>query len=155
VEVAVLRYSSVIRAWSGAEPGLVGNALKAFVDGASRGGTSVVDEPRFIWQGIEEFVDARDCAEVTIKAAFAPKLGQRIYNIVGPGAYTTEQFADTVRRTFPGGKVEIRAKTAVGIGGSPVRHVRLDGAAAARDLGYTRPRSLSDSLLHYSELSRR
>lgn len=155
VETAVLRYSSVIRAWNGAEPGLVGNALKAFVDGASRGGTSVIDEPRFIWQGVEEFVDARDCAEVTIKALTVPKLRQRIYNIVGPGAYTTAEFAETVRRTFPKGKVEVRAKTDLGIGGSPIRHVRLDGAAAARDLGYTKPRSLSDSLAHYSELSRK
>jgi UDP-glucose 4-epimerase len=155
VETAVLRYSSVIRAWNGAEPGLVGNALKAFVDAPSRGEKAVIDEPRFIWRGVEEFVDARDCAEVTIRALFAPKLSQRIYNIVGPGAYTTEEFADIVRRAFPGGQVEIRAKTDLGIGGSPVRYVRLDGSAAARDLGYTRPRELSDSLLHYSKLSRR
>jgi UDP-glucose 4-epimerase len=153
LDVVVLRYSSVIRAWSGADPGLVGRVLRAFVDQPASGHRAVIDDPTLIWDGVEEFVDARDCARVTLSALRARRLPQRVYNIVGPGAYTTSEFADLVRQAFPQGSLEIRATTRRGIGGGPVRHARLDGSAAARDLGYQAAYQLGDSLRHYARLS--
>jgi UDP-glucose 4-epimerase len=154
VDAVVLRYSSVIRDWSAKDPGLVGAMLRAFVDPPARGERAVIENPDWVWTGLEEFVDARDCADVTIAALLAEHLPQRVYNIGGAGAYQLSEFADIVRHTFPKGEVEISASSKVGLGGAPVRNVRLDMSAAARDFGYRPKYDLSASLTHFSEVAR-
>lgn len=154
VDAVVLRYSSVIRDWSAEDPGLVGAMLRAFADPPARGERAVIENPDWVWTGLEEFVDARDCADVTIAALLAERLPQRVYNIGGAGAYQLTEFTDIVRRTFPKGEVEVRASSKVGLGGATVRNVRLDMSAAARDFGYRPKYNLSSSLLHFSKIVR-
>jgi len=154
VDAVVLRYSSVIRDWSAPDPGLVGAMLRAFVDPPARGERAIIENPDWVWAGLEEFVDARDCAQVTIAALLAEHLPQRVYNIGGAGAYLLSEFADTVRHTFQNGDVEVRANSKVGLGGAPVRNVRLDMSAAARDFDYRPKYDLSASLLHFSGVAR-
>lgn len=153
LDVVVVRYGAVLGAWSGPNAGTISAMVQAYLGAAAQGRPAVIDNPAHVWAGVEEFVDARDCAAGTVAALDAKTLRQRIYHISCDRAYTLEEFVASVRRVYPALKVDIRAKTGGGIAGLPyARRAPSDISAARRDLGYAPRYSLDDSLRYFARL---
>lgn len=149
VDAVVIRYGKVLGAWPEGNVGEISSMLQGYLGSAAQGKTVVVDDPTWLWEGLDGFVDARDCAAANADALLAEKLTQRVYYSNGADLYTYEQFLEVLRRIYPDLKIEIRAKAATRGQDAP-----FDLSAATRDFGY-RPRyKLEDTLRYLSVIVR-
>lgn len=151
VSTVSLRYAAVISAWSGPGTSVPGRVLSSLAGPASRGEVSVVDDPYVVWQGGEEFIDARDCAHANVAALDAPDPRQGVYNIGLGRLCSFADFEDAVRLLYPGLCVEIRQAPTGGFAGFPhVRRAASDIGAAARELNWRPIHSLPDSVAQFA-----
>lgn len=156
VDLVVLRYGAVLGAWAGDNAGLVSRMLSQLIEAGRNCREAVVRDPALSWAGIEEFVDARDCASGTLAALDRGAGSQHVYTLSDDRGWTLEQFTDAVRQVFPGLQVRHEARASGGFAGFPlVRRTTSDIGAAARELGW-RPRySLGESIRHIAEAQSR
>ena len=153
IDVGVVRYAAVLGAWSGPNVGIISRLLKSLLEPASRGQTAVIDDPNQVWEGIEEFVDARDCAVGSIGALDAPALPSRVYHLTNPTGYTFEQFIETVKVIYPQLRVDQQVRAQGGLANFPwPRSALSDITAAQLDFGYKPTYSLHQSLEYFGGL---
>lgn len=143
VDGVVVRYGRVLGAFSGENAGEISSLVHGYLGPAAQGKPVIVEDPTWIWEGREGFVDARDCAAGTVGALFAEHLTQRVYTTHSEYLVTYEEFIATLRRIYPDLRVEVRAKPGRGGQSAP-----YDLSAARRDLGY-RPRYDLEASLRY------
>jgi UDP-glucose 4-epimerase len=137
VDVVMLRYAAVLGRETGAPSSVPGRLLAHLVAAAREGREAVIDDPFMAWDGVEEFVDARDCARANLAALEAASPMQRVYNIAPGQAVTLAEFAACVARVHPGLRVRLPAPDGRGFAGFP--HLRpgpSDVTAAAREMGF-------------------
>lgn len=145
-DVVVLRYAAVLGHWGGSSA-LPTQAVLALVRPALRGEAAHAVDPSHAWAGIEEFVDARDCADAALAALRAPRPPQVVYNIAHPAPVTRADLVAAVRRRFPEMEVSDGIEVATGFAGYRApRPAIADVSAAARDLGFHAARTLRDSV---------
>lgn len=153
IGVVVLRYAAVIGAWSGPGTSVPGKVLASLVAPARRGETAVIDDPFTVWQGGEEFIDARDCAAANVAALDALSPVQGVYNIGAGVLNSFDDFVGAVRHLYPAATVRLDVVPAGGFAGFPhVRGAPSDISAAARELGWTPQYSLEASVAHFAPL---
>lgn len=151
IDAVAVRYAAVLSAWIGPNRTLPGIMLRSLLESAIAGKTAVVDNPMLVWDGGEEFVDARDCAASNVAALEAPDPVQRVYNI---GTGTMQSFHDIIaeiRKLYPDFKVEIKVESKGGMGG--FKHVRPapgDTSLAEKEIGFRARYSLGDSIRHFA-----
>ncbi len=143
VDAVAVRYGRVVGAFAGENLGEISSMLQGYLGPASRGETVVVEDPTWIWGGLDNFVDARDCATGTVAALFSENLKQRIYYVNNDKMLTYEDFLTVLRKLYPGLKVDIRTKPA-----HQGRPAPVDLSAATRDFGY-RPQYDFEASLRY------
>jgi nucleoside-diphosphate-sugar epimerase len=154
VDVGVVRCAAVLGAWSGPNAGLMSRLVTSLLGAASRGETAFIDDRSQVWEGVEEFIDARDCAAGAVAALFAPALTSRVYHLTNPTGYTFDQFVEAVKAICPRLRVQKRVTTQGGLAGFPWARTALsDISAARRELGYSPTYSLHQSLEHIASLS--
>ena len=153
VSVAALRYAGVISAWSGPGTSVPAKVLSSLLEPARRGATAVLDDSYTLWNGGEEFIDARDRARANVAALDAKAPAQAVYH-VGLGCLSTfDQFVDAVRSLYPALLVEKACAPVGGFAGFPhVREAASDISAAAHELGWTPAYSLEQSVRHFAPL---
>jgi len=153
VGVAILRYAAVISAWSGPGTSVPGRVLSALLGPARRGETAVMDDPYTVWNGGEEFIDARDCASANVAALDATDPLQGVYNI-GLGTLASfDAFVAAVRALHPALQVRLAVQPAGGFAGfAHVRTAASDISAAARELHWRPAHSLEDAVRHFAPL---
>lgn len=146
VDAVVLRYAAVLGHWGGASA-LPSRAVLALVRPALRGEAVHAKDPLHTWAGIEEFVDARDCADAALAALRAPRPAQVVYNIAHPAPVTRDDLLDAVRRRLPSMELATEIKVQTGFAGYRTpRPVIADVSAAMHDLGFHAKRTLQDSV---------
>lgn len=151
--VVVLRYAAVIGAWSGPGTSVPGKVLTSLVAPARRGTMAVIDDPFTVWQGGEEFIDARDCAAANVAALDASSPEQGVYNIGSGTLNSFDDFVGAVRSLYPAIIVRLDVEPAGGFAGFPhVRRAASDISFAERELGWTPQYSLSASVEHFAPL---
>jgi len=151
--VVALRYAAVISAWSGPGTSVPGKVLASLLLPARRGETAVINDPYTVWNGGEEFVDARDCASANVAALDAVDPTQGIYNVGMGQLFSFDAFVDAVRLCQPNLRVRLDVQPAGGFAGFPhVRSSASDLSAAARELGWAPAYSLADAIAHYAPL---
>ncbi len=150
VDAVALRYAAVLSAWRGPPSSIPARMLDTLLTAGRAGRTAVFDDPVLLWEGIEEFVDARDCAEANIAALDAPPLPkQGVYHVATGESFTMDEFLAEVRKVVPGLAVEFRAQPKGGFAGFPhLRPAAADPAAAAAELGFRTRRSLADTIAY-------
>ncbi len=154
-DAVVVRYGAVLGAWGGANVGLVARLLSELIEPALQGRESVIDDPALLWDGVEEFIDARDCASGTIAALDAAALPAPVYTLSSDRGWTFDQFSEAIREVCPGLRVRCEAAPQGGFARFPlVRHATSDIRAAARDLRWTPQWSLRESIRHVAEVLR-
>ena len=145
-DAVVLRYAAVLGHWGGSSA-LPTQAVLALVRPALRGETAHAVDPLHAWAGIEEFVDARDCADAALAALRAPRPSQVVYNIAHPAPVTRADLVAAVRRRLPNMDLSGEIEVATGFAGYKApRPAIADVSAAARDLGFHAARTLQDSV---------
>jgi len=153
LDVVSLRYAAVISAWSGPGTSVPGKVLSSLLLPARRGEIAVIDDPYTVWNGGEEFIDARDCASANVAALDASRPAQGVYNI-GMGTLSSfDAFVDAVRRSYPALQVRLDVQPAGGFAGFPhVRQAASDISAAARELRWAPAYALPEAITHYAPL---
>ena len=151
VDVVVLRYGAVLGGPLDAPTSVPGRLL-ALLASASRSGARVaIDDPFLAWGGIEEFVDARDCARANLHALDAASPAQRVYNVATGEAVTLREFVDRARQALGRLEVEPGPEPATGFAGFPHRRPAPSSPAAARaELGFECRHALEDSIRHWA-----
>lgn len=155
VDAVALRYAAVLGHWNGAV-GLPTDAVRALVVPALRGEPAVLADPLLTWAGIEEFVDARDCAEAAVAALRAPRPSQIVFNVAHPAPVTHADLVTAVQRHFPDLVVHGGDAHGRGFAGYPTpRPAMSDVAASNRELQFQARRTLQDSVDWIVEVERR
>ncbi len=151
LDVVVLRYAAVLGGSLDTPTSVPGRLLARLVEGARRGETVTLDDPYLAWGGIEEFVDARDCARANVHALDAATPVKRVYNVAPGGAVTLAAFVDGVRRVHPALHVALGPEPATGFAGFPHRRPSASDVEAARQhLGFSCAHDLEDTIRYWS-----
>ncbi len=154
VAAVVLRYAAVLGRWDG-PLALPTEAVRALVVPALRDTPACLADPLLTWAGIEEFVDARDCAAAALAALQAPLPSQVVFNIAHPAPVTHANLVDAVRRRFPHLSVQNECSHDRGFAGYPApRPAMSDVTAAERLLHFRAHRTLQDSVDWIIEVER-
>ena len=143
VDAVAVRYGRVMGAFAGENLGEISSMLQGYLEPASRGETVIVEDPTWIWGGLDNFVDARDCATGTVAALYSDKLTQRVYYVSNDKMLIYEEFLWALRKLYPDLKVDIRTKPA-----HQGRPAPVDLSAATRDFGF-RPQYDFEASLRY------
>ncbi|KVM61976.1 NAD-dependent epimerase/dehydratase family protein [Burkholderia ubonensis] len=151
LSTVVLRYGAVLGTGPEAATSVPGRLLHCLLDAGRRGVPAELDDPVLLWNGREEFVDARDCADANVAALRAAAPTQRTYNIATGAWWTVDEFVDVVRAQFPALRVGAMRLPDGGFAGFPHRRpAPSDVRAARRELGFTAACSLADSVAHFA-----
>jgi UDP-glucose 4-epimerase len=146
VDAVAVRYGRVVGAFAGENLGEISSMLQGYMGPAARGETIVVEDPTWIWGGLDNFVDARDCATGTVAALYSPELKQRVYHVSNDRMLTYEEFLSALRGLYPDLKVDVRTKP-----GHQGRPAPVDLSAATRDFGYRPQYDLEQSLRYLAQ----
>ena len=151
LDVVVLRYAAVLGGRLSQPTSVPGRLLARLVAGSGGAEKVTLDDPLLTWGGIEEFVDARDCARANVHALDAARPHQRVYNVATGAAHTLQDFVDTVRRVHPALRVALGPEPETGFAGFPHRRpAPSDVDAARRDLDFVCRHGLEDAIRHWS-----
>lgn len=149
VDVVLLRYGAVIGEWAGPNRSIPGRLARALLIPAIKGETAVIDDPLLVWQGGDDFVDARDVARANALALAAAAPRQRVYHVTFGRMHSFEDFVAATQSLYAGFKVDVRVTAKAGFAGFPkVRPSTSDLSAAETELGYAPKYSLRDALAH-------
>ena len=147
VDVVLLRYGAAIGEWAGPNRSIPGRLIRALLVPAMKGETAVIDDPMLVWQGGDDFVDARDCARANHLALTAAAPRQRVYHVTMGRMLRFDDFVAATRALYPGFKIDVRVTAKAGFAGFPaVRPATSDLGAAERELGYTPRYDLGQAL---------
>ena len=147
VDAVLLRYGAVIGEWAGPNRSIPGRLARALLVPAMKGETAVIDDPLLVWQGGDDFVDARDVARANALALAAKAPTQRVYHVTFGRMHSFEDFVAATRSLYPGFKTDVRVTAKAGFAGFPkIRPATSDLGAATVELGYMPRFGLSDAL---------
>ncbi len=153
VDAVVVRYAAVLSAWIGPNRTLPGTMIRSLLVPAIEGKTAVVDNAMLVWDGGEEFVDARDCARGNVAALEAGSPRLRVYNIGTGHMHSFHDVIAEIRKLYPDFKVDIQVEIKGGMVG--FRHVRPapgDTRLAETEIGYRARHDLADSIRHFAAI---
>lgn len=151
LDVVVLRYGAVLGGPLDAPTSVPGRLLARLAEGAAGGAPVQLDDPLMGWGGIEEFVDARDCARANVHALDAADPRQRVYNVAPGEAVSLRGFVETAQRVHPALRVALGPEPATGFAGFPHRRpAPSDVDAARRELAFACRHDLEDAIRFWS-----
>lgn len=147
VDVVILRYGAVLSGGAGLATSVPGRLLATLLAAGEAGREAVIDDPFLVWDGKEEFVDMRDCAEANVAALDAERPGSRVYNIATGDWYSFNQFCDAVRAIYPALRVRLKIPLTGGFAGFPyLRPAPSDIRLAAAELGFKAKYGLHETI---------
>jgi UDP-glucose 4-epimerase len=147
VDVVSLRYGAVFGAWKGPATSLPTRLMRLLVKAAVERESAVIDDPVLAWQGVESFVDARDCARGNVTAVLADNPKTRIYDVAPAKGLAFDEIADAIRQRYPDFKVDFRVSVKTGFAGYPVKdRVEVDSATAETEIGFKPIHAIGDTI---------
>ncbi|MSQ71199.1 MAG: NAD(P)-dependent oxidoreductase [Betaproteobacteria bacterium] len=153
VDAVIVRYAAVLSAWIGPNRTMPGIMLRSLLVPAIEGKTAVVDNRMLVWDGGEEFVDARDCAGGNVAALEAADPRSRVYNIGTGKMHTFHELIAEIRKLHPSLKVDIQVPIKGGmVGFKYVRPAPGDVKLAEAELGFRAHYDLGASISHFSDI---
>jgi UDP-glucose 4-epimerase len=152
VDAICLRYAAVLGDWSGPNNSIPGRLIRAVGDAKRNSGVLSIDDATLVWNGGEEFVDARDCARANLAALQTTSPRTAVYNI-GVGALVTfDDYLRAASAVVPDLRPDIQVKAKAGFAGFPlVRQVPSDVGRAKEELNFSCLYSLPDTLRYYTD----
>lgn len=151
VDTIVLRYGAVLGAGPEAATSVPGQLLGRLLEAGRTRTPARLDDPVLLWNGREEFVDARDCARANLAALRTGTPGQRVFNVATGDWFTVDEFVEVVRARHPALRVEAMHLPEGGFAAFPHRRPAPSDVRAARaSLGFTAQYSLADSVAHFA-----
>lgn len=152
LDVVILRYGAVLGAGNGAATSVPGQLLNCLLNAGKSGTPARLNDPILLWNGREEFIDARDCAAANVAALRAPSPIQRVYNIATGHWFSLNEFVDVVRQRYPSLTLAECNLPDGGFAAFPyLRPAPSNISAAQRELGFSAAYSLADTVTHFAE----
>lgn len=150
VDSVCLRYAAVLGDWAGPNNSIPGRLIRTVGTANKNGGIFSVDDATLVWNGGEEFVDARDCARANLAALQATSPEAGVYNVSAGMLVTFDDFLEAARAVVPNLQVDIKVKVKGGFAGFPlIRQTPSDVRSAQQQLGFSCRYSLPETLLYY------
>jgi UDP-glucose 4-epimerase len=147
VAAVSLRYAAVFGAWSGPPTSIPTRLMRMLVESAVRRQTAVIEDPLFIWRGVDSFVDARDCAAANAAAVLAESPVTGVYDVAPAQGLAFDEIVSAIRQRYPDFTIDYRVKAETGFAGYPVKDaVAVDSATAAREIGFSPRFSIGDTV---------
>lgn len=151
LDVVVLRYGAVLDKGPGLVTSVPGRLLSVLLAAGAQGVPAVIDDPFLLWEGREEFVDARDCAVANIHALNAPAPRARVYNIATGLWHSFDEVCAAVRSIYPALTVDLRVSAKGGFAGFPhLRPAPSDVRQAEQELGFRAAITLAETIRDFS-----
>jgi UDP-glucose 4-epimerase len=155
LDVIVLRYGAVMGGDLAAPTSVPGQLLAQLAQAPPTDNPVPVDDPVLLWNGTEEFVDARDCARANLCALDSERPPQRVYNIATGVTVSMPEFLTAAEKVFPGLKTVLPPLPETGFAGFPyTRPAPSSTAAARREIGFSCQYTLEDSLRYWGASAR-
>lgn len=153
LDVVVLRYGAVLSGGAGLTTSVPGRLLALLLAAGANGAPALIDDPLLVWEGNEEFVDARDCAVANVCALDASDPKSRVYNVATGDWCSFEDVCNAVLLVYPALTIDLRVTPKGGFAGFPhLRPSPSDVRAAARELGFRARFRLPETIRHLSGL---
>lgn len=147
VETVSLRYAAVLGAWKGPPTSIPARLLRLLVDAAVQHRTAVIDDAMLIWQGVDSFVDSRDCAAANVAAVVAEKPVTAVYDVAPPKGLAFGDIIAAIKQRYPNFKTDFQVTTEKGFAGYPVKtEIKIDTSTAQREIGFTAQYSIGDTI---------
>jgi nucleoside-diphosphate-sugar epimerase len=147
VEAVSLRYAAVLGTWKGPPTSIPARLLRLLVDAAVQRRAAVIDDPMLIWQGVDSFVDARDCAAANVAAALAEKPVTAVYDVAPSRGLAFDDIIEAIKHRYADFKTDFRVSTDKGFAGYPVKtDIKIDTTIAQREIGFTARHSIGDTV---------
>jgi UDP-glucose 4-epimerase len=147
VRAVSLRYAAVFGAWNGPPTSIPARLMRMMVDAALENRPAVIEDPLFIWQGVDSFVDARDCAAANVAAALAENPVTAVYDVAPAQGLAFEEIVKAIRSRFPNFDIDYRVTTDKGFAGYPVKDkVQVDSEPAKREIGFSPRFTIRDTV---------
>ena len=118
-DVVICRLGHVWGFWPGPPRSPITVLLSTIVPPLLRGETARVTDPRLHWKGREAFVHAANAGAALAAAVHAPRVNERVLNVVDEEPYAFDDFVETLGRLVPGARVEREGPPAGGYAGVP------------------------------------
>ena len=136
LDPVALRYAAVIGGWGGPDNSVPGRMARTLLRPDASGNVAI-DDPLLVWEGVEDFIDARDVAAANVAAIDAAQPVQRVYHVASGASLSVGDVIAAAAAAVPGLTVELRVKPHGGFAGFPhARAQPFDVSAAARELGF-------------------
>ncbi|MCW5773993.1 MAG: hypothetical protein KIT16_20285, partial [Rhodospirillaceae bacterium] len=114
-----------------------GRLVRSLLLPAMKGETAVIDDPLLVWQGGDDFVDARDVARANVLALTAKAPAQRVYYVTFGCMHRFQDFVAATKSLYPAFEADVRVAAKAGFAGFPkVRPGTSDLRSAEAELGY-------------------
>jgi UDP-glucose 4-epimerase len=150
VDSVCLRYAAVLGDWDGPNNSIPGQLIRAVGAAKRNCGVFSIDDNTLVWNGGEEFVDARDCARANLAALQAASPKTAVYNVSRGTLVTFDDYLKAARAVVPDFRPDIKVKAKGGFGGFPlVRQTPSDVRCAQQQLGFSCRYSLAETLRYY------
>ncbi|WP_371158053.1 NAD-dependent epimerase/dehydratase family protein [Jannaschia sp. 2305UL9-9] len=149
-DIVSLRFGAVVGGDGDAVTSVPGRLLHQLVTAARSGTPLHLDDPFLVWDGVEEFIDVRDCAAAIVAAldAQAPTTG--VYNIAHPGQHSLDSLSALLRAAYPDFKLTWPEDVRAGFAGFPHTRPAPTATDAARaELGFAAQHDMADTLRHW------
>jgi UDP-glucose 4-epimerase len=150
VDAICLRYAAVLGDWNGPNNSIPGQLIRAIGAAKKNHGVLSIDDSTLVWNGGEEFVDARDCARANLAALQAAVAQTAVYNVSSGTLVTFDDYLNAARAVVPGLRPDIKVKAKGGFGGFPlIRQTPSDIRCAQQQLDFSCRYTLAETLRYY------
>jgi UDP-glucose 4-epimerase len=150
VDAVCLRYAAVLGDWAGPNNSIPGRLIRAVGAAKRNGGRLSIDDSTLVWNGGEEFVDARDCARANLAALQATSPENAVYNVSTGTLISFADYLEAARVVLPNLQTDIKVQAKGGFGGFPlIRQTPSDIRCATQELGFLCRYGLAETLHYY------
>lgn len=147
VAAVSLRYAAVFGAWNGPPTSIPTRLMRMLVESAVRRETAVIDDPMFVWRGVDSFIDARDCAEANAAAVLADNPVTGIDDVAPARGLAFDEIVSAIRQRYPDFNIEYRVAPETGFAGYPIKDsISIDNTTASREIGFSPRFSIGDTV---------
>lgn len=146
-DIVSLRFGAVVGGAADATTSVPGRLIETLLSAARVGTPLHLDDPFLVWDGVEEFIDVRDCAAAIVAALDAPAPALGVYNIAHPGQHSLESLSALLRAAYPGFTLTWPDDVTAGFAGFPhTRPAPTAIRAAQEELGFAAQHDMADTL---------
>jgi UDP-glucose 4-epimerase len=147
MSVAMLRYSAVLGLWAGPNHSVPGRLMAQLLGQGASDRRVHISDPLLMWNGGEDFIDAREVARANVAALDAATLPSPVYTIASGHMARFSDFVEAAQQVSPELTFSHGPLPDTGFAGfAHPRETAFDVSRARKELGFEAQHDLMESL---------